>query len=264
MTIKLYWCRGKGRDDNLQKNFGDYLSPLIISRLSGEKVEYSPVKSADVISIGSILKRLHKLRGFPFPKKLIVWGSGAGVPDLRYPGHHNYIAVRGEHSLKLLDCKEKESIVLGDPGLLADQLFDLKRISRKRRIGIIPHYVDAGASSLVRLCHEYENIKVLSVYTEIEELLSEIKNCDLVLSSSLHGLIVSDSLGVPNAWLKISEKLDSDFKFYDYYSIWGESMKTAPLKVEELSEQLFDKLIAEYQRDGLDSIKSRLINSMPF
>jgi len=264
MAIKLYWCRGRGRHDDTQQNFGDYLSPLIISRLSGKKVEYSPIKSADAISIGSILKRLYKLRRFPFPRAITVWGTGAGVPNLKYPGHHHYAAVRGKHSLKLIDYKKKDDVALGDPGLLVDQLFDLKRAKTKKCIGIIPHYVDSGDLSLVKLSERFENIKILSVFSEIEDLLREIKNCDLVLSSSLHGLIVSDSLGVPNAWLKISNKLAGDFKFYDYYSIWDDLLKVEPLSLDQLSNDLFDQIIDEYDRHGIDGIKGRLISSMPF
>jgi len=264
MTIKLYWCRGKGRNDDTQRNFGDYLSPLIISRLSGKKVEYSPIKTADAISIGSILSRLHKLRKFPFPKKITVWGTGAATSHSRFPSYHHYAAVRGKHSLELLNCKEKDNIALGDPGLLTDQLFNLNRTNKQRCIGIIPHYVDSSDLSLLHLGEKYENIKILSVYSNIESLLQEIKNCDLILSSSLHGLIVSDSLGVPNAWLKISNKLNDDFKFYDYYSIWNDFLTITPLTIDALNNTLFDQLVEEYTRPKLDKIKTNLMRSLPF
>lgn len=66
MAIKLYWCRGEGRADSSKRNFGDYLSPLIVEMISREKVEYSPIKSADMISLGTILGKEVKSKRFIF------------------------------------------------------------------------------------------------------------------------------------------------------------------------------------------------------
>jgi len=47
VAIKLYWHRGSGRSDAGQRNFGDYLSPLIVEAVSGRSVEYAPLKEAE-------------------------------------------------------------------------------------------------------------------------------------------------------------------------------------------------------------------------
>jgi pyruvyltransferase len=42
--------------------------------------------------------------------------------------------------------------------------------------------------------------------------------CEKIISSSLHGLIISDAYGIPNARVNVSNKLfGGDFKFIDYY-----------------------------------------------
>ncbi len=53
----------------------------------------------------------------------------------------------------------------------------------------------------------------------LEEVAREIASCEAVLSSSLHGLVFSDALGVPNAHIKIGDGLVGGlFKFQDHDS----------------------------------------------
>jgi pyruvyltransferase len=53
-----------------------------------------------------------------------------------------------------------------------------------------------------------------------------------VVSSSLHGLIFADSLGIPNVWVKLSDKIiGGSFKFDDYYSCFG--VERSPLVLKE-------------------------------
>jgi len=79
MTIKLYWCRGKGRSDPNQQNFGDYLSPLLVEMLAGKPVVYAPINRAEMMAIGSILPRERKAKRFFLPHRLHIWGAGDGV-----------------------------------------------------------------------------------------------------------------------------------------------------------------------------------------
>ena len=48
-------------------------------------------------------------------------------------------------------------------------------------------------------------------------VIHEIAKCEHILSSSLHGLVVADALGIPNGWIKLSDRVVGDgFKFKDY------------------------------------------------
>ena len=53
------------------------------------------------------------------------------------------------------------------------------------------------------------------------KVLKAIQECHLIVSSSMHGLIVSDAFGVPNRRIAISRGMISDYKFGDYYSAFG-------------------------------------------
>jgi len=61
-------------------------------------------------------------------------------------------------------------------------------------------------------------------------VISTIAKSEMVISSSLHGLIVADSLMIPNAWYLPSRiHIAPEFKFYDYFTSIGREINS-PLK----------------------------------
>ena len=52
-----------------------------------------------------------------------------------------------------------------------------------------------------------------------------------ILSSSLHGIILSDAYGIPNCWVEFSDDIDKSFKFNDYYLSVGKE-RSKPIKLE--------------------------------
>jgi hypothetical protein len=87
-----------------------------------------------------------------------------------------------------------------------------------------------------------------------------------VISSSLHGLIVADSLGIPNVWLRLSpDVLGGDYKFKDYYSVFG----LAPEPIDEVTlisgdSELITRLSECYQRPGIAGVKRALREAFPY
>jgi pyruvyltransferase len=266
-AIKLYWCRGEGRSDTSKQNFGDYLSPLLVEVLSGRKVEYSPVHQADLMAIGSILGREAKAKRWGIlPHKLHVWGAGTGSEHARYSGRHYYHAVRGA-----LTCEQINNLsgspVQGDPGLLAPWVIGdgEKFVAKKIRVGIIPHYADHSEPALAELLAGIPGSRKINVFSPVKQVLEEIASCDFVLSSSMHGLIVADSFGVPNQWLQLSHGRISEYKFADYYSAFGIA-GVEPLTPKDVlggGPALFEQLAAGYSRPGLKKIQQALIGSFP-
>lgn len=105
--------------------------------------------------------------------------------------------------------------VLADPGILAREL--VHPISFKHnKIGVIPHYVDKTHPLISRL-REDPAFTVIDVERPCQPVCADIAACSLVLSSSLHGLVVADSYSIPNARLVLSDGIiGGDFKFMDY------------------------------------------------
>lgn len=224
--VKLYYYK--------YPNVGDLLNEEILSSIFQLKFEMERFPTADLASIGSILDPLFiNSKLFDQDKKMQnecdvnkpihIWGSG-----LMY--HYENIsqnkirpliihAVRGEKTRKRLSeiLGKNISCVLADPGLLSPLI--VKPSDKKYHVGIVPHYVDKDEEIFKKMLEHYPNSKFIDVQKETKEVLKEISECKYIISTSLHGLIIADSYGIPNCWCEISDKiLGNGFKFHDYFS----------------------------------------------
>lgn len=261
MAIKLYWHRGSGRSDASQRNFGDYLSPLIVEAVSGRPVKYASLKEADMMAIGTILANEHKAKRYGFKRRIHVWGSGCGQPDERFSARHYYHAVRGKETVQRV-LGQPVIPALGDPGLLAEML--VKRTMQKHhKIGFVAHYVDRDRPEAAAFA-AMDGVHPINVYDEPREVLRQIAACELIVSSSLHGLVVADAYGVPNIRVRLSHGLIDELKFDDYYSAFN-LLAPSPLASEKLgSVAVMPEQIADgYSRPGLAGIQTELIKHFP-
>lgn len=265
MAIKLYWCRGKGREDPAHRNFGDYLSPLIVEMAARKSVEYAPIYRADLMAIGSILGREAKAKRFLMSRRMHVWGSGTDAPGKVFSGRHYYHAVRGAKTREQIAGRDNADTVFGDPGLLASQWWEGRYRPEKRyTLGFIPHYTDQGAG-VVEYMSKQPNVKVIDVFWPVDEVLRTIQQCHFVISSSLHGLIVADAFGVPNRRVVIASGKISDYKFVDYYSAFGldEPPKLVADELMTGTAAGWDWLADNYARPGMDRLQAGLLASFP-
>src|SRR5699024_10192689 len=53
---------------------------------------------------------------------------------------------------------------------------------------------------------------------DVEEVIRDMLSCRKILSSSLHGLIVADAYGIPNAWLESGTPRGGEFKSHDSFA----------------------------------------------
>lgn len=216
--LNLYFYRRR----NGKNNFGDDLSPLLISHFLRCDVQKSSMMNADLIGIGSVLsywkshwraskrKILDKVFFRPAPA---IWGSGLIAPRQLVEPNFDILALRGPLTKSCLS-RDRE-IPFGDPGILASML--VERSPKSGSIGIVPHYVDK-LSPIIRKLATIDGFKIIDVEGDCIEVLKSISECNYILSSSLHGLITADSYGIPNARIKLSNNIGGgDFKFIDYY-----------------------------------------------
>ncbi|SDD78079.1 Polysaccharide pyruvyl transferase [Pseudomonas guariconensis] len=261
--IKLFWSRGSGRDDAGKQNFGDYLSALTVEFVSGRKVVHSPVKEAEMIAIGSILAREKKARTWGVRRKLHVWGTGSSTPGDVFSGHHHYHAVRGRKCLEQIKGLKGQP-VLGDPGLLASSLVK-KPALKTIRVGIIPHINHRNSPEIASLLSLIPGSRVIDVFSPVKQVLEEIASCEFVLSTSLHGLIVADSYGVPNQWLCMKRYPQWEFKFQDYYSSFGiaDPVPVTPEQIHLDKAWSIERSTEGYARPGLESLQEGLVKAFP-
>lgn len=96
---------------------------------------------------------------------------------------------------------------------------------KRHEIGIVPHYADAAAGAALAdsLKKQGSDVLLINVMNpDPVETLCRIAECETVVSSSLHGCIVADGMGIPNHQISFStlglSKEDYLLKYRDYYS----------------------------------------------
>jgi hypothetical protein len=155
-----------------------------------------------------------------------VWGAGIAFKNDTIPKTHKILAVRGFLTAKKLKNRQKYKFggVVGDPALLMPHYYK-PNIAKTHKLGIIPHYIDAGlvCNKLNQNWMRKNNSKVIDICLAPEQFIDELLSCETVISSSLHGIILAHAYGIPVKWVKFSNNIGGDdFKFHDHYSVTTE------------------------------------------
>lgn len=208
--------------------------------------------------IGSVLQEANE--------NTIVWGSGLLYED-RYPKKQpkKIYAVRGPLSRNVLlkhglDCPN----VYGDPILLLPKYY-APQVQKKYKVGIIPHIHDEDSKTLRAYTSQNNFIRIISMkhYNQWQEIVDDIVSCDIILSSSLHGLILADAYNIQNVWIEFDSQAEAKkFKFHDYFASVNRSTKE-PIIIKSISDlhSATEKVI-EYHPIDIDL--TPLIKSCPF
>lgn len=175
--MKVYYWKVK-------KNFGDLLTSLLIKKFTHLDSEWSDPRDAQLVCVGSILEHL------PEDWSGVIAGCGKlhEKTKVNFP-NAKILGVRGPLTAKGLNG----NFVLGDPGLLADEL--VPNEDKEFDLGIIPHWTDTELE-LNPIFKKY-NPKIIRVWDDPLKVISEIGRCKKVVSSSLHGIILADAFGIP-------------------------------------------------------------------
>ncbi len=288
--INLYWFKHKGGHGN----FGDELSAFIISKLTNRQINriLIPASGLDYIrqaytmlryrnttlrqvpsiftqyfnhtfvaGIGSILAHLNH----PHCK---VWGSGIiNRQDMIHPAE--FYAVRGRYTqqrLRELNLQVPEAI--GDPALLLPLVYPAKQ-STTYSLGIIPHAVHYADLSRQL---QSSDVLVIDLTDPIEKVIKQINSCEQIISTSLHGIIVSQAYGIPSLWYTYgaTKLYGDDVKFYDYFSSVGiDEYQPFELDVTSFDTQAAIANVANHSsltriNKDLSQIQAALIHAAPF
>jgi pyruvyltransferase len=195
-------------------NFGDLIGPMIVESLIEKKVSRVGSRARRhpgrrLLTVGSIL---HLARDGD-----TVWGSGArgataSALDYRF-SDLDVRAVRGPLTRRfLLERGIEAPPVYGDPALLLpDALPELRdwATMKTRLVTIVPNFADFAATRA-----RYGDL-CIDPQSGLLRCLRTIAQSESIVASSLHGIVVAESLGIP-ARLMVSEH-ESWFKYEDYY-----------------------------------------------
>ena len=215
-------------------NLGDLLSRYIVEKLSGLQVEKYYWRNIDthLDAIGSILD----CEEICAPS--VIWGSGflssQSYIKLKLVKWRQYLrrkygipqvcAVRGKLTNDIIKkAGIGGSTVFGDPALLMPIIYKKYIKKTKYKVGVVLHYSHEG----VLKNYSDETVIFINInrkYSDIEKFSDELLECDVILSSSLHGIILANAYKIPCVRLKINnisihkKPSEEDFKFDDYIS----------------------------------------------
>ena len=215
------------------------------------------IKSEHLLAIGSILDRA--------TSNSIIWGSGfISKQSVLLEKPKKIYAVRGPKTREKLigfgiDCPE----IYGDPALLMPYVYQPKKtIDKKYKVGIIPHIVDKDIAWLKQFSSS-DDIKIIDVQNPNPfKVIDSILECEKVISSSLHGIIVSDAYNIPSIWVKFSNNLQGgSFKFIDYFLSVKRQVKE-PLLVDP--SVTLNKVMQKFTLNDFDINIKKLLDCFPF
>jgi len=216
------------------------ISPFLLQYFSYLDVEWSPVADSEIVSIGSVLEHIPSdYAGYIVGSGKLKESSIVELPEAKI------LALRGPLSAKDIEG----SFAIGDPGLLANELVGPQETLYD--LGIVPHWRDKFLVERFKaLIPKKFSIKVIDPRDYPLAVVAEIGQCERIVTSSLHGMILADAFNKPRR-VELADILGDpseggDFKFRDYSASIGVPfepgrMVLPPIKqVEDAKFEVFD------------------------
>lgn len=261
-------------------NMGDILNVMIIENLFGYKVKRHTFLTGELSAIGSGLGQftlrdnpfvafVQKIVGFLYPT-VYIWGTGfisyKDKDTSFYRKNMHFIAVRGMLSKSRVEklVGKELNIPMGDAGILSSLLIKNK-IEKKYKVGIIAHFKEQDEPVFRRLVSHYDNSIFIDVKQHPSIVIRQIAECEHIISSSLHGLIIADSFNIPNVHIMVSDRLLGDgYKFDDYYSAYNVSHKYVDLNKEDFPSLDYIKDNYKITPEMVEKKKKEMMDCFPF
>ena len=200
-----------------------------------------------------------------------VWGAGIidGSKPLRVKPRKVY-AVRGPLTReKLLEEGVECPEIYGDPALLTPLYYQPNK-QKRYKYGIISHV--SNQATVANLClngkrvSECTDVKIINLgqYTHWHDIIDQVCECESILSSSLHGLIIAEAYHVPNVWIEFGKPLiGGHFKFHDFFmSIHCDREKPIAIYGEGIPIDTINKELTRWIQGSIDL--RPLLNACPF
>lgn len=211
-----------------KNNWGDDLNVYFFKKISSAKLRFVPFdqlffspKLEKYSLIGSIIGDFDL-------DNTIIFGSGAITSNPKIVGTPKKIlSVRGPLTREVLLNKGISCpTIYGDPALMLPLVYS-PNTEKEDIIGIIPHYRTLNSKWIT---DAKKNNKVMiidmSKYEKWTDIIDLIFKCKIIISESLHGLIVSETYGIPSVWIEIASHncpWEWEFKFKDFYNSIGKN-----------------------------------------
>ncbi len=203
--IKHYYWKPK----NGELNFGDHLARVIITKILADKghlLEEETSSERRLLGLGSILHFAQE--------NDVIWGTGINgkIEQDQYKFKQLDVrAVRGPLTREFLLHKGiSVPEVYGDPAMLFPQIFPgrFTRVNKKKYV-TVPNLHD------ITIAKEKNWQNLISPLDSWNTCITRILEAELVIASSLHGLIIAEAYGIPARYIRLSET-ENLLKYNDY------------------------------------------------
>ena len=275
-SVKLYYW-------NEKKNFDDFLSPYLITKITNLKVQHVDSHYyGKLVAIGSLLRYQTLFT------KSHIWGTGSLTRDFQHKipifnikrQIHNLYrsycckstihALRGPLSADIcLKAGFEVPQIYADPAVLLPSFYKPKMKDQNKKVGLVLHHSQMNLISNNWL-DRFRFIDIARQSSEeIEDFIDEIVSCDFVFSSSLHGIVVAQAYGIPAQWITIRNipiHKDETFKFHDYF-LGVNQIVQEPLCIDistnELQKYSLSIIPPKIRMAEFDHARQRLLDSFP-
>lgn len=216
-------------------NVGDGLSPFILEHFTDYKAELATSdESGKLLIVGSLLDAVKDGD--------TILGIGSNKVDFKLQANNTmrFLSVRGPMTRNQIEGVEVPD-VYGDPALLLPLMYK-PEITKKKKLGIIPHYVDK---------HLFNKDEIIDIEQDWKSFVDQILECDEIISSSLHGIVIAEAYGIPAKWAVYSRSIEGiGFKYQDYFLGTGRRLQTPFTEINRISDLkgIQDRLIQTFKK----------------
>lgn len=242
------------------------MGKYLVEKISGKPVEWHNPKKRSWFAKKQVFASIGSILGHTKPG-WTVWGSGI-ISKNDAVANCDFLAVRGPQSRAyLLNLGYQVPEVYGDPALLLPNYYS-PSVTKNYTIGIIPHINDY--KQINALYQSDAAITVIDLLTnDIETTTQRMLECEAIISSSLHGVIVAHAYGIPAVWIQFSDKVFGDgIKYQDYFESVGIPSYVPKVYTEKLSVSEGKAYIASLpslpDSDVIEKLKKGLLAVCPF
>lgn len=197
------------------RNFGDRIQEDILSHYNIEYDKTNNPSESNFFCTGSVLHKLNE----SFKNNVTLIGAGLIYPiPVKCKAILNVVGLRGKLSASALKV---DPIFLGDPGIIIDSVYpSVGSEGKDVVVGLVPHYNDISDPVFLNIVNSHPSeVSIIDVRQSPRVVCEKIAKCQYVIASSLHGMVVALSFGIPAAAVFLSAKvMGNGFKFYDFVS----------------------------------------------
>jgi hypothetical protein len=153
----------------------------------------------------------------------LVWGAGLPRESTVVEPDARYCAVRGPLTrAALLDAGVHCPDRYGTLASVLPLIYAPRRSGQRHAVALVtgPGSTDVAWHSL--------GVKLLDSQRPglrgLEKFIDDLCSCDMILSTTLVGLMIADAYGIPSRWCRVQSSRDTDeddFQFHDYFLSCG-------------------------------------------